>query len=116
LLRESVEWEKKHPTERYYEPNFPVLKAEDCAEFMSLCEEMAEQIATLFERKQSKFERAFRKTNLEQQGWELSNITQCLYANMQRHARTLLEKKRILTPAQKHANGARWIFWAQEPD
>src|SRR4051812_4119997 len=30
LLRESVEWEKKYPTERYYEPNFPVLKAEEC--------------------------------------------------------------------------------------
>jgi predicted ArsR family transcriptional regulator len=25
LLRESEEWEKKYPTERYYEPNFPVF-------------------------------------------------------------------------------------------
>src|SRR5215213_466128 len=35
LLRESVEWEKKYPTERYYEPNFPVFKTEECAEFIS---------------------------------------------------------------------------------
>src|SRR2546421_420520 len=26
LLREAMEWEKTHPAERYYEPNFPVFK------------------------------------------------------------------------------------------
>jgi len=114
LLRESIAWEKKYPAERYYEPNFPVLKAMECAEFMSLCDEMAAQIAALFERKRSKLERAFRKTGLAEQGWELSDVTQCLYANMQRHARRLLEQKGLLTPPQKHANGAEWIFWAQE--
>src|SRR5688572_33103157 len=36
LLRESKEFEKKHPTERYYEPNFPVFKEEECAEFQTL--------------------------------------------------------------------------------
>lgn len=115
LLRESVEWEKKYPTERYYEPNFPVFKTEECAAFMSLCEEMAEQVAALFEGKRSKFERAFSRTNLAQEGWELSDVTQCLYANMQRHARKLLEQRGLLTPPQKHKNGANWIFWAQEP-
>ena len=38
LLREAVEWEKTHPAERYYEPNFPVFKTEECAEFRALCE------------------------------------------------------------------------------
>src|ERR1041385_4325995 len=33
LLRESEEFEKRHPSERYYEPNFPVFKAGECAEF-----------------------------------------------------------------------------------
>jgi len=115
LLRESVEWEKKYPTERYYEPNFPVFKDEECAEFISLCEEMAEQVAALFERKRSKFERAFSRTNLAQDGWEFLDVTQCLYANMQRQARTLLEQRGLLTPPQKHKNGASWVFWAQEP-
>jgi hypothetical protein len=59
-------------------------------------------------------ERAFRKTGLAEQGWQLADVTQCLYANMQRHARTILEKKGLLTSPQKHANGAEWIFWAQE--
>src|SRR5215204_1044576 len=54
LLRESGEWEKKHPTERYYEPNFPVFKAEECDEFRSLCDEMAEQVVNLFEKRRSK--------------------------------------------------------------
>jgi DNA-binding transcriptional ArsR family regulator len=115
LLRESEEWEKKYPTERYYEPNFPVFKAEECAEFKSLCEEMSKELVALFEKKRKKMESAFRNTSLSQQGWELSDVTQCLYANMQRGARTLLEQRGLLSPREKHANGAAWIFWAEEP-
>ena len=116
LLRESEEFEKKHPTERYYEPNFPVFKAEECAEFRSLCEEMAEQLATLFERRRAKIERAFAKTSLADHGWELSDITHCLYANMYRGARTLLEERGLLAPRAKHENGAEWNFWAEEAE
>lgn len=114
LLRESEEFEKKHPTERYYEPNFPVFKAAECAEFRDLCEEMAEQLATLFERRHAKIERAFHRTSLPDNGWELSDITQCLYANMYRSARTMLEQRGLLASREKHANGAEWIFWAEE--
>ena len=114
LLRESGEFEKKHPSERYYEPNFPVFKREDCAEFMSLCDEMAEQLAALFERRQAKIERAFSNTTLQDQGWKLSDVTQCLYANMYRSARTLLEQRGLLGSRVKHKNGADWIFWAEQ--
>jgi DNA-binding transcriptional ArsR family regulator len=114
LLRESEEFEKKHPSERYYEPNFPVFKAEECAEFRSLCEEMAEQLATLFERRRAEMERAFKNTSLPEHGWKLSDVTQCLYANMYRRARTSLEERGLLAPRAKHANGAEWIFWAEE--
>jgi DNA-binding transcriptional ArsR family regulator len=115
LLRESEEWEKKYPTERYYEPNFPIFKAAECAEFRDICEEMAEQVVRIFERKRAKMERAFSKTGLKQQGWAFSEIAQCLYANMQRDARTRLEKRRVLARREKHANGVEWIFWAEEP-
>jgi len=114
LVRESEEYEKKHPTERYYEPNFPVFKAEECVAFHTLCEEMAQQLASLFARQQAKIEKAFRKTSLPDQGWELSDITHCLYANMYRSARTLLEEQGLLAQREKHANGAEWIFWAEE--
>jgi DNA-binding transcriptional ArsR family regulator len=116
LVRESEEFEKKHPTERYYEPNFPVFKAEECAEFRGLCEEMAEQLATLFERRRARIERAFANTTLADHGWELSDITHCLYANMYRGARALLEERGLLAPRAKHENGAEWIFWAEEPE
>jgi DNA-binding transcriptional ArsR family regulator len=115
LLRESEEWEKKHPTERYYEPNFPVFRAEDCAEFDALCLEMAEQVAAMFEKKRTQMERAFRNTDFAGRGWELKDLTQCLFANMQRNARSLLEERGLLSPREKHKNGAAWVFWAEEP-
>jgi DNA-binding transcriptional ArsR family regulator len=115
LLRESEEWEKKHPSERYYEPNFPVFRTEDCAEFEAVCQEMAEQVVALFEKKRPQMERAFRKTSFASRGWELTDVTQCLYANMQRSARSLLEQRGVLRPREKHANGAEWVFWAEEP-
>jgi DNA-binding transcriptional ArsR family regulator len=115
LLRESVEWEKKHPTERYYEPNFPVFRAEDCTEFEELCQEMAQQVVALFEKKRPQMEQAFARTGFPDHGWELADVTQCLYANMQRRARAMLEQRGALRPREKHANGADWVFWAEEP-
>ena len=69
-----------------------------------------------FESNRSRMERAFRKTSLPKQGWELTDITQCLYAKMQRAARAELEQRGTLTARQKHANGAEWIFWAEDRD
>jgi DNA-binding transcriptional ArsR family regulator len=113
LLREAVEWEKTHPAERYYEPNFPVFKAEEFAEFRALCEEMSTELVKMFEKKRGKMERVFRRTDLSKQGWELSDVTQCLFANLYRGARASLEKSGLLSPREKHANGAQWIFWAE---
>ena len=114
LVREAVSWEKTHPAERYYEPNFPVFRANECAEFRAMCEEMAQQVVVLFERKRSKLERAFGRTDLSKHGWKFSDVTQCLFAHMQRSARTLLEERGLLSARHDHANGARWIFWAEE--
>ena len=115
LLRESEKWEKKYPAERYYEPNFPVFGADDCAEFLELCQEMAEKFAALFERKESHLKRAFNKTALPDRGWDFTDVTQCIFANVQRAARTLLEERGLLRPPEKHENGASWIYWAEEP-
>jgi hypothetical protein len=105
-----------HPAERYYEPNFPVFRSEECAEFRKLCEEMSTQLVSLFEKNQKKMEGAFLNTSLEEQGWKLSDIAQCLFANMYRGARTQLEQRGILSAREKHKNGAAWIFWAEEPE
>jgi DNA-binding transcriptional ArsR family regulator len=116
LLREAVEWEKTHPAERYYEPNFPIFKPAECAEFVALCEEMSKALVKLFEKRRQNMERAFRKTDLSKRGWELSDVTQCLFTNMYRGARTQLEESGLLSPRAKHANGALWIFWAEQPE
>ena len=116
LLRAAVEWEKTHPAERYYEPNFPIFKAEECAEFRTLCEEMSKELVNLFETKRQKMEDAFRKTALSKQGWKLAAIAQCLFANMYRSARAQLEEGGLLSPREKHKNGAAWIFWAEDAE
>ena len=115
LLRESQEWEKKHPTERYYEPNFPVVTADARAEFEELCQEMAQRVADLFQKKRPQLERAFQKTDLAARSWTFSDVTQYLYAHVQRGARELLERRGVLQPRTKHANGVAWIFWGEEP-
>jgi DNA-binding transcriptional ArsR family regulator len=114
LLRESKEWERKYPTERYYEPNFPVLKAEERAEFEQLCQELAEGVAALFENQDKQLESAFQQTAISERGWEFSDITHYLYATVQRSARELLEQRGKLPLRKKHQNGAEWIFWAEE--
>ena len=116
LLRESKEFQKKHPSEHYYEPNFPVFKADACVEFRGLCDELAAELTALFEKHQAAMEEAFLKTNLPAQGWQLSDVTQCIYANIYRSARTQLEERGLLAPRVKHSNGAEWIFWAEEQE
>lgn len=115
LLREAVGWEKAHQAERYYEPNFPVVKAEARAEFEKLCGEMAERVADIFEKRLPQLERAFGRTELDEHGWEFSDVAQYLYACVQRGARQLLEQRRALPPCGRHRNGVEWVFWAEEP-
>jgi DNA-binding transcriptional ArsR family regulator len=114
LLRESEEWERRYPTERYYEPNFPIVKADEHAAFEATCKEMIERMADLFEKRRKKLEGAFDKTDLATRGWEFADIAQYLYASVQRGARELLEERGTLPVREKHRNGAEWIFWAEE--
>ena len=116
LLRDSEEWEKLHPKERYYEPNFPVVWAEDRAAFAKICQEMSEHIADVFEEARPKFEQAFDKTSLAEQGWEFGDLAQYFYACIQRSARRTLEERGTLQTAEKHQNGVEWVFWAEEPE
>ena len=114
LLRESEEWERKYPAERYYEPNFPIIKADERAAFESLCREMAEALANLFEKRHHKLEAAFNKTILRERGWAFADIAQYLFARVQRGARETLEQRGVLPTPEKHINGVEWIFWAEE--
>jgi DNA-binding transcriptional ArsR family regulator len=116
LIRESEEWERKYPAERYYEPNFIVMKADERAEFEVVCQEVADRVASLFEKQQRRLEAAFNQTTLPDRGWAYTDVSQYLYAKMQRCARELLEERGILPSRKKHRNGAEWVFWAEEPE
>ncbi len=115
LLREAVEWEKTHPAERYYEPNFPVIKKEEAEELCRLCHDMAAKVADLFRRQQRKLEKAFRETPLGGQGWDFAEVAQYVFASVQRGAREILEQDGTLSPPRAHRNGVEWVFWAEQP-
>jgi hypothetical protein len=115
LLRDSEEWEKLHPKERYYEPNFPVITEQDRAEFEEICQKISEKFAEIFEQARPQFEEAFTQSDLEERGWNFADVTQYLYTCIQRRARKLLEERGSLPQAEKHRNGTEWIFWAEKP-
>ena len=114
LIRDSTEWEKLHSKERYYEPNFPVVWDDDRKELATICEELCDEVADAFERAMPRFESAFKETSLEGGGWGLNDLTQYLYAGIQRGARRRLETRGILKTAERHKNGVEWVFWAEQ--
>lgn len=113
LLRDSEVSEKLHSKERYYEPNFPVLWASDRNEFQEICE-MCDSVAAIFEAARPRFEDAFKRTGLAEKGWTFADVTQYLYACIQRGSRQRLEDRGSLRPADTHRNGVDWVFWAEE--
>jgi DNA-binding transcriptional ArsR family regulator len=116
LLRESKEMERRYPAERFYEPNFPVVFAEERAEFEPFCQEIARQIADVFQKRNKQLQQIFSRTELAKRGWPFADLTQYVYACVQRAAREELERRGTLRPAQEHQNGAAWTFWAEEPN
>lgn len=115
LLREALEWQKTHPAERYYEPNFPVIKAKEAAELCELCGELATKLAALFKRHRRQLEKAFFETPLAERGFEFGEVAQYVFASVQRGARELLEADGTLKARKPHRNGIEWVFWAEEP-
>jgi hypothetical protein len=115
FLREALEWEKRHPAEKYYEPNFPIIKAGDRAVFDQICQTVASQLADTFERSLGELQHALQKNTLASGGWQFRDVLQFCYASAQRGARTILEQRGVLAPREKHRNGVEWVFWAEEP-
>jgi predicted ArsR family transcriptional regulator len=116
LLREATAWEKSHPAENFYEPNFPIVKKADRAAVEPVCQEIAARIAEIFESKQDALKQAIARTARADESWQFSDLSQYLYACAQRGARELLEERGVLPRRKKHRNGAEWLFWAEEPN
>lgn len=116
LLREAAEWEKTHPSERYYEPNFPVIREAEADELCRLCDDLAAKFAALFRRHQRQMERAYAESPLAERGWDFADVAQYVFAGVQRGARELLERDGTLAPPKTRANGVGWVFWAEQPE
>ena len=115
LIRESAEYEKRHPVERYYEPNFPVVTASEREEFETLCGELAEKMATLYESYRHRLGQSFEQTTMDERGWAFHDVEQYLFAKAQRGAREILEERDALPRRGRRGNGLEWTFWAEEP-
>ena len=116
LVRRARGFEKAHPAERYYEPNFPVINEDEAAELCSLCDALVEEIARIFKESQLELENAFNNTELSTKGWSFSEVGQYMFARVQRKARERLEQEGMLAPRKSHQNGAAWLFWAEAPN
>ena len=99
-----------------YEPNFPVVARDERDELEAVCGEMAERFADLFEGGRAAFGEAFERTALGERGWRFEDLSQYLFAKVQRTARELLEARGALEPRAPHRNGVEWVFWAESAD
>ena len=106
--------ERSRGSERYYRPNFPVVLAADRATLQPILEDLAVDIAASFHRRQEALSDAFAQTSLLARGEPVEMLLHYLYATATRLARARLEADGALPPWPEHADGSRWIWWAEE--
>jgi hypothetical protein len=117
LIREVVAPEegRRSAVERYYGPNFPIVLASDRAKLQSALEELAADISEAFRRRQEALTVAFASTSLLARGESSEALLHYLYTTALRLARERLEAEGDLPSWPEHADGSRWIWWAEEP-
>jgi predicted ArsR family transcriptional regulator len=106
--------QRSRGSERYYRPNFPVVLAADRAALQPVLEDLAADIATQFQRRQGALADALAQTSLPARGEPVEMLHHYLYATATRLARARLEADGALPPWPDHADGSRWIWWAEE--
>ena len=106
--------ERGSAVERYYRPNFPVVLAADRETLQPVLEDLADEIAEAFRRRQGALADAFARTTLPARGEPFAALLHYLYATAARMARARMEAEGVLPPWPEHADGSRWIWWAEE--
>src|SRR5215203_5099734 len=107
--------QRSRGSERYYGSNFPVLLASDQATLQPVLEDLAADIAAAFRRRQNALPNAFAQTSLPTRGEAFETLLHYIYATATRLARERLEAAGELPPWPEHADGSRWVWWAEEP-
>ena len=105
---------RRSPVERFYQPTFPVVLAADRASLDPVLEDLAADIAAAFQRRQEALVDAFAQTSLPAHGQSFAALRHYLYATAVRIARAQLEADGALPPWPEHADGSRWVWWAEE--
>jgi hypothetical protein len=106
--------ERTRGSERYYRPNFPVVLAADRAALQPVLEDLATDITAAFHHRREALANAFAQTSLPSRGEPVEMLLHYLYATATRRARARLEADGALPPWPDHADGSRWIWWAEE--
>ncbi len=108
--------EKTYRVERYYEPNFPVLLAEDLKQLEPICDKMAHQIAGIFWQQKEALKQAFEGSTIENKDYSVDDILDFLYSKIRRQGRNILSDQGFFPELPVHKDGSRWVYWAEEID
>jgi DNA-binding transcriptional ArsR family regulator len=111
---ELVAPQRSRSSERYYRPNFPVVLAADRAALQPILEDLAVDLTAAFHRRLEALTDTFAQTSLPARGEPAEMLLHYLYATATRLARARLEAEGALPPWPEHADGSRWIWWAEE--
>ena len=116
LIREVdlVAPERSRGSERYYRPSFPIVLATDQTALRPALEDVAAEIADTFRRQRQTLTDALSHTSLPDRGEPVAMLLHYLYTTATRLARVRLETDGALPPWPEHADGSRWIWWAEE--
>ena len=106
--------QRSRGSERYYRPNFPVVLAADRTALQPVLEELATDIVGVFRQRQEALANSLTGTSLPARGEPVELLLHFLYATATRLARARLEAAGSLPPWPEHADGSRWIWWAEE--
>lgn len=106
--------QRSRGSERYYRPNFPVVLAADRTALQPVLEELATDIVGVFRQRQEALANSLTDTSLPARGEPVELLLHYLYATATRLARARLEAAGSLPPWPEHADGSRWIWWAEE--
>ncbi len=101
--------------ERYYQPGFPIVRAADRAALQPVLAELADAMAEAFRAQRPALAAAVAATTLPDRGTAFASLRHYLYATATRLARARLEAAGELPAWPAHADGSRWIWWAEEP-
>ncbi len=66
--------EKRYVVEKYYTPNFPVMRLEDQEKLRGLAGEIGRKVATLVEGYVDRMMEAFEETSAADEGWNLRDV------------------------------------------